>query len=251
MLFKSNKYTQGIIALSDLMQLRQEQLTIYMENHNNDKIISTCSNYAGNDPSFWIQALNHFINSTIDTKYKFIDIILDKVVDDEIISPIVILEILKSKDTEFGHVREFLLKLLKKEHKVIEQNEKEFEKNDEKNNLFNNELFDLKTKATQFSMIRCSICNQPTTNINVVPVVFFLCHHAFHLYCLNAELRDDENRDDQQCPTCWQRSNHVLNRIKQSEDKKEDYNDFNIELKQNPKKFELVSKYLGMGMFKT
>jgi len=250
MIFKTHKYTQGIISLSEIMQLRQELLTIYMENHNNDKIISICTNYAGQDSSYWIQALNYFINSSLDNKYEYIQIILDKVTELDIISPIVILDILKTKETAFETIREFFLKILRKENKMMTDNKAEFDKNDERYNSYSNETMELKTKATQFSMVKCAICNQPTNNVNVVPVVFFLCHHAFHLYCLNAEIRDD-NKDESQCPTCWQRSHHVLNRIKQSEEKTENFNEFKMELEANHKKFDHISKFMGMGMFKT
>ena len=250
MLFKTHKYSQGIICLSDIMQNRQELLTIYMENHNNDKIISICSNYAGSDSSYWIRALNYFINSTLENKNEYIDKILDKITDSELISPILILDILRSKDINFELVRKPLLKILNKEYKEININKADYEVNETKTNKFDNELLEFKTKATQFSMGKCSLCNQATSNNNVVPVVFFLCHHAFHMYCLNAELRDDTS-EDHKCPTCWQRSNQVINRIKQTEEKKDDSNEYNIELSKNVKKFDHIAKYMGLGLFKT
>jgi hypothetical protein len=45
MLFKMHNFTVGIIALSEIMELRQELLSIYMDNHNYDKIINICENY--------------------------------------------------------------------------------------------------------------------------------------------------------------------------------------------------------------
>lgn len=45
MLFKINNFTQGIVTLSEIMELRQELLSIYMDNHQYDKIINICENF--------------------------------------------------------------------------------------------------------------------------------------------------------------------------------------------------------------
>ncbi len=45
MLFKMHNFTDGIVTLSEIMDLRQELLTIYMDNHKYDKIINVCENF--------------------------------------------------------------------------------------------------------------------------------------------------------------------------------------------------------------
>ena len=45
MLFKIHNFTQGIVTLSEIMELRQELLSIYMDNHQYDKIINICENF--------------------------------------------------------------------------------------------------------------------------------------------------------------------------------------------------------------
>lgn len=45
MLFKIHNFTQGIVTLSEIMELRQELLSIYMDNHQYDKIIIICENF--------------------------------------------------------------------------------------------------------------------------------------------------------------------------------------------------------------
>ena len=45
MLFKMHNFTMGIVTLSEIMELRQELLSIYMDNHNYDKIINICENF--------------------------------------------------------------------------------------------------------------------------------------------------------------------------------------------------------------
>jgi hypothetical protein len=82
-----------------------------------------------------------------------------------------------------------------------------------------------------------------------VPVVFFLCNHAYHIYCLNTEIKE-ENNEKEQCPECWNRNHQINQRIIQSEEKANNTNEFRMELETKPKKFDLISKYLGMGLFK-
>lgn len=45
MLFKMHNFTVGIVTLSETMELRQELLQIYMENHQYEKIINICENF--------------------------------------------------------------------------------------------------------------------------------------------------------------------------------------------------------------
>jgi hypothetical protein len=45
MLFKMHNFTDGIVTLSEIMELRQELLSIYMDNHKYDKIINICENF--------------------------------------------------------------------------------------------------------------------------------------------------------------------------------------------------------------
>lgn len=250
MIFKSSNFTSGVITLAELMQLREELLSIYINHQNYDKIMSICNNYAGNDSSFWIQALHCFINSSLPNKYDYIDNIFDRVIETGILSPILVLDILKSGESNLKDSKKFLLKLLKKEYKIINENKEEYEKNDQKITQFGEELSEMTTKFSQFTMVKCSICNQATTNINVVPIVFYMCHHAFHMYCLNAELKDEDCKGEQKCPTCGNRSYQVINRIKQSEEKKENYNEFKMALNTQTNRFDYVSKVFGSGVFK-
>lgn len=250
MLFKTHNYTNGIIAISEIMQLRQELLTIYMENHNFDKVMYICTNYGGMDNNFWVQALNYFIKIESDNVVEYVKTILDNVIDNDIIPPILILDILKSKkDMTFEPIRYFINKIVDKEQKEIKKNESEFQANEEKEEKYNVELRELRTKASQFSVYKCAICNQPTSNLNVVPIVFYLCNHAYHMHCLNTEIRDDENSTENPCPQCWNRSHQVTQRINQSKERANNNNEFRMELDSKQRKFDQVAKYLGMGLF--
>ena len=45
MLFKTQNFTYGIITLSEILELRQELLSIYMDNHDFEKILNICENF--------------------------------------------------------------------------------------------------------------------------------------------------------------------------------------------------------------
>lgn len=198
MLFKMHNFTKGIITLSEIMELRQELLTIYMETMQYDNIINICENFGRVENNFWIQALNYFINIEGGEHIEnYIKLILSKVSENELLSPILVLEILKKKpNMKFETVKSFITNSLTKEKKNLDLDKKEFEANFTKLEKITNEVKDLKQKAKVFNTSKCAFCSQTLQP----PSVFFLCNHAFHLLCLNAEVKDDMK--DIQCPQC-------------------------------------------------
>lgn len=205
MLFKMHSFTSGIVTLSEIMELRQELLSIYMDNHNYEKIINICENFGRVENNFWIQALNYFINIDGGEQIEnYIKLILNKVSENELLSPILVLEILKKKpNMKFETVKNFITNSLSKEKKNLDLDKKEFEANYTKLEKITNEVKDLKQKAKVFNTSKCAFCSQTLQP----PTVFFLCNHAFHLLCLNAEVKDDMK--DIQCPQCIN-SNFIL-----------------------------------------
>lgn len=253
MLFKTHNFMNGIIVLSEIMQLRQELLTIYMETHNFDKIMNICTNYGGVDNNnFWIQALNFFVKQDGQNTESYVKTILDNVINNDIICPLSVMEILKNKkDIKFEFIRPYITKIIEKEYNSINTDKTEYDVIEEKSKKYNNEIIEMKSKGTQFSVFKCVCCKQPTSNLNVVPIVFFLCNHAYHLHCLNNEISETkEDEESNHCPECRNRSHQISQRIIQSEEKANN-NDFRMELDNKPKKFDLIAKYLGMGLFKS
>lgn len=263
MLFKMHNFTGGIITLSEIMELRQELLAIYMDNHNYEKIINICENFGRVENNFWIQALNYFINiSDGDQIDNYIKLILTKVSENELLSPILVLEILKKKPTmKYETVKNFIVSSLAKEKKNLDLDKKEFENNYNKLEKINTEVKEIKQKAKVFNVSKCTFCNQTLQP----PVVYYLCNHAYHLLCLNAEVKDDMT--DIQCPQCINSkilhfitiSNlifinlenvQITQRIKQAEEQANNHNNFFMELKTKQRKFDFIAKYLGKGIFK-
>lgn len=206
MLFKMHNFTNGIVTLSVIMELRQELLAIYMENHNYDKIINICENYGRGENNFWIQALNYFINIEGEQIENYIKIILNKVTENELLSPILVLEILKKKpNMKYETVKNFIISSLTKEKKNLDIDKKDFELNFNKLEKINSEVKEIKQKARVFSVSKCTFCNQTIS----LPAVYFLCNHSYHLLCLNAEMKDDMK--DIQCPQCVTSKINIFN----------------------------------------
>ena len=97
---------------------------------------------------------------------------------------------------KYETVKNFIANSLSKEKKNLDSDKKEFETNFSKLEKINSEIKELKQKAKIFNISKCAVCNQ---NLQP-PVVYFICSHAYHLLCLNAEVRDDMK--DIQCPQC-------------------------------------------------
>ncbi len=141
--------------------------------------------------------MNYFINIEGEEIENYIKLILNKVSENELLSPILVLEILKKKSNmKYETVKNFIIASLTKEKKNLDADKKEFEANFNKLEKINTEIKELKQKARVFSVTKCTFCNQTLTP----PSVYFLCNHSYHLLCLNAEVKDDMK--DIQCPQC-------------------------------------------------
>ncbi len=154
---------------------------------------------------------------------------------------------------KYETVKNFIVNSLAKEKKNLDTDKKEFESNFSKLEKINTEVKELKQKAKVFNISKCAFCNQTIQP----PVVYFLCSHAYHLLCLNAEVKDDMK--DIQCPQCINSKLIVLKhlenvqitqRIKQAEEQANNHNNFIMELKTKQRKFDFIAKYLGKGIFK-
>ena len=141
--------------------------------------------------------MNYFINIDGEQIENNIKLILTKICENELLSPILVLEILKKKkNMKFETVKNFIVNSLMKEKKNIDSDKKEFETNYNKLEKINTELKELKQKCKTFQQSKCAFCNKTLEP----PAVYFLCPHSYHLLCLNAEVKDDMK--DVQCPHC-------------------------------------------------
>lgn len=177
---------------------------------------------------------------------------MNKISDNALLSPILVLEILKKKGTiKYETVKNFIISSLRKEKTNLDNDKNDFENNFQKLKNIKNDISEIKHQAKLFKMSKCNLCGN---SLNP-PMNYFLCMHAFHAHCLNAELRDDMK--ELQCPLCIQSNNSLIlesvqisQRIKQAEEQANNHNAFMTELNSKQRKFDLIAKYFGRGIFK-
>lgn len=135
--------------------------------------MQVCKDATNADPSsagdLWIQALTYFrdIPKIIEAQseiQKSLDFIIEKEKDkekkEEIISPLLVLEILKSKpQLKFGVIKQYLLNRLEIQDRIIRKNTVQVEENMEKIKKMRQEVHDLKSKAKNFNPKNCEACD--------------------------------------------------------------------------------------------
>jgi hypothetical protein len=201
MLFKMHHFKQGIIVLSELMELRNELLSIYMETYDFEKIIQICENFGRKKPSYYYQALNFFItNYDGGVVYEnYIKHLLEKILQYEVMPSVLVLEILKKNESlKYSVVKDYLMESITKEGRKYEESKKITDLNKCKIQKIENEIKETIQKAKTFNMSKCSSCTMSLTP----PAIYFLCNHAYHINCINANTKDDD-LEKASCPECY------------------------------------------------
>lgn len=200
MLFATQNIKNEVIAdISEKVELKQDLIIQYMEKRNYPKIIECCQKYGKEDVNVWIQALTYFINyyNSDKSTVEYISIILKHIIENEAVSPLVILGIIKKlKYCGFYIMKDIITEYISKLQKSQIEDKKHLNDNYKKIEKLNSDIKDLNRKSKLFNMIKCSFCNQQL----YMPITYFFCGHGFHPHCLNMELRDDMRKE---CPACF------------------------------------------------
>lgn len=79
----------------------------------------------------------------------------------QILSPLLVLEIIQNKPTiKFKVLKKYLLDRLETQDKVIKKNNKKVDDNMDKINKMKTEIVELKTSAKSFNHKECSLCDK-------------------------------------------------------------------------------------------
>lgn len=152
--------------------------------------MQVCIDATKNDPAtagdLWIQALTYFrdisdINKAQIEIKKALDFIIaqenGKEKKEEILSPLLVLEILKSRpNLKYKVIKQYLLNRLEIQDGLIVKNTAQVNENMEKIKKMRNEIHDLKTQAKNFNPKKCDSCQ----NALQTPTIHFMCGHTFH-----------------------------------------------------------------------
>ena len=224
-LFKYNKFKEGINMLKEISNQKQDLIQFYIENKNYDKLIEIIDNIILNnekieeknindkfnpDLSFIVIILKFFISQKNKNADKKVDIyiknILNKISNSsELFFSHDFIKILYELNNEFSldDLNIYINNIINKENLSLSTalyHLKEINKSLEKTEK---DIHSIKTEAIKFKLNKCNYCNM-TINF---PCVFFYCGHSFHQTCLNGiknninEIKEINN-DKIKCPRC-------------------------------------------------
>ena len=224
-LFKYNKFKEGINMLKEISNQKQDLIQFYIENKNYDKLIEIIDNIILNnekieeknindkfnpDLSFIVIILKFFISQKNKNADKKLDVyiknILNKISNSsELFFSHDFIKILYELNNEFSldDLNIYINNIINKENLSLSTalyHLKEINKSLEKTEK---DIHSIKTEAIKFKLNKCNYCNM-TINF---PCVFFYCGHSFHQTCLNGiknninEIKEINN-DKIKCTRC-------------------------------------------------
>ena len=223
-LFKYNKFKEGIDTLNELWNKKQDLIKLCIDNknydklieiiddiiYNNEKILEKSNDKFHSDISFIIIILKFFICEKNKSNNKNIDIyiknILNKISNNNsLFYSHEFIKILYEINNEFSvnDITYYINNIIGKEivsmstylyH--IKETKKTLKKTIKEINNFN-------SQAIKFKLNKCDECNM-TINF---PCLFFYCGHCFHTSCINnANIKKTENKElnnnNFKCPRC-------------------------------------------------
>ena len=225
MLFKEKQYIEGEIELlnSNKEKNQIELLSIYMDRRDYKEIISLCTNNGNSDKIYLDLALNYFSSpenripkkeenekEIIEEMDKYLQILLDNIIENKSMIPGHVLDILKKSnpDIPFKLIKQFIQKSIQKEVIPLEKSKENIDKL--KNDLLKTEKEINELKTNYYTLIS-KICPECGLQISL-PAIYFLCHHTYHSLCLNS-INIDNNLE---CMKCKDKRIKLLNSMKNS-----------------------------------
>ena len=250
-LFITYNFKEGIIYLNEILNDQMRLLQIYMENKNYEKILNICDSYGQKNNDIYFQSLYYFIKtySEDNSTEKYIDMLLARLYEKGLLTTIAIVEISKKLQNhmKFSIIRKYISNVFKDNLITLDSGKKERDQIFEQFNKIQSEIEIIKKKKTIIINKNCDICNQKLLQKD--EIICFCCNHSFHNLCYKKSL-EISNIFEDICPQCINKNNQLSQRMKQSIEQSNNDNNFFIELHSKPKKFELITKYLGKGIFK-
>lgn len=221
LLFKYYNFNEGIKLLSEQTKTFKDIILILFDNKEYKQVLSIFEKNSIKETSIWVMTLHLFlqeikINKNDEKEKIILDIcfqeFLSKIVDNNIISPIEILDIISEVNDEvpIKLIKDFFLNAIENENKNLVNNlikSKEYEANIHE---IDEEINNLKEKPLNLRLTKCDECNMGIE----YPVIFFKCGHYFHYICLNYYIKDFRNAH---CPKCIVFRKQILNKNLESQ----------------------------------
>jgi len=237
-LVQSQNFREGVLKMYDNLGLHYYIIQYYMEQQDYKNVIDSCNKYGEKDPNLWVQVLTYFATLE-DNAEEEIATVLDKIEKEEILPPLLVIQILGKNDkTKLYTVKDYLISKIQKEQEMIREDVEKIKQYQLETGQMRKEIFDLQTSAKTFQATTCTFCN---TQLDL-PAVHFMCNHSYHQRCL---LVGNEG----ECRVCADKHREILQRKRKFEESSDQHESFFKQL--NSKKFDgfsVVSEYFGRGI---
>ncbi len=245
MLFEMYQVSEGVSVLCEMLELKNELMTYYMQNKDYENIERLCKRYGDTEHNLWIQALTYFVGELegepgrLDAE-KHVKSVLGELEKVPSISPLLVLEIMsKNKSLKFSMLKTYLAERLQKLQANIDKNRKSTAQLSDEIDKTKKNIGNLRTTAQMFQLKECAECGKKLE----LPIFHFMCNHSFHDYCLPSDASMKE------CPKCSVQAQQILDKKQQLMSQMDNHEQFFRELKEGDKKFDVIAQYFGRGLF--
>ena len=254
MLFKFKEFKQGIEFISKLINKKQELLNIYMLNKEYQKIIDMCNISDESGISSIGIILNYFLDkklrsqldeSGINEINEYLKKLLEKILDDNLLLPISVLNIINEKNNEIPVeiLNFFIEKSIEKQLDNLELSSKNINMFTNEINTLNSKMTEINTNAMNLSLNRCDECDLDIS----FPCRCYKCGHNYHPLCINANV--DPNVE---CPKCKKNKMKKIEELKNIENYGKFISNkinFEEEYEKSEDKIDFILSLYGKGLF--
>ena len=254
MLFKFKEFKQGIEFISQLINKKQELLNIYMLNKEYQKIIDMCNISDESGISSIGIILNYFLDKKLRSQLdesgiteinEYLKKLLEKILDDNLLLPISVLNIINEKNNEIPVeiLNFFIEKSIEKQLDNLELSSKNINMFTNEINTLNSKMTEINTNAMNLSLNRCDECDLDIS----FPCRCYKCGHNYHPLCINANV--DPNVE---CPKCKKNKMKKIEELKNIENYGKFINNkihFEEEYEKSEDKIDFILSLYGKGLF--
>ena len=248
MLLEMYQVSEGVGLLCEFLELTNELMTYYMQNKDYDNIIKFCKNNENRDQNLWIQALTYFVEQSSNEleaskSQDCLKLVLARLKGISSISPLMVLEIVsRNKSLKFSVIKDYLSEKLDALHSAIDKNRTKLSQFNKEIEKTKQNINNLRTTAQLFQLKECSDCGKKLE----LPIYHFMCNHSFHEYCIASDSARESARE---CPKCCIKSQQIVEKKEQLAKQIDNQEQFFKELKDGNKKFNVIARYFGRGLF--
>ena len=254
MLFKFKEFKQGIEFISKLINKKQELLNIYMLNKEYQKIIDMCNISDESGISSIGIILNYFLDKKLRSQLdesgiteinEYLKKLLKKILDDNLLLPISVLNIINEKNNEIPVeiLNFFIEKSIEKQLDNLELSSKNINMFTNEINTLNSKMTEINTNAMNLTLNRCDECDLDIS----FPCRCYKCGHNYHPLCINANV--DPNVE---CPKCKKNKMKKIEELKNIENYGKFINNkinFEEEYEKSEDKIDFILSLYGKGLF--